>query len=387
MLVNRLASFVATFLALFLVRERGFTAEAAGRLVALYGAGQFLAGPLGGMLADSIGRRATMTLGLCAGGACVAAIGFASSSGALAALVFLASLAGEIYRPAASAVVADVVAPEDRARAFGLVYWAVNLGWAISLSLAGLVADRSIRWLFLADAATSIAFAGIVFSRIPETRPAQGGHEPALAGMARVFRDRQYLAFLGLHLLGLMVFVQFQLAAPLDYAAHGVGPSTFSLLMAMNGLGVVVLQPLMSRWVARSDDARMLSLSALLFGVGMGLNAFQGSVLGYVLGNLTWTVGEVVGFPVANALVASFAPKELRGRYQGAFAMTWGLALTLGPVVGGAVLDRYGGRVVWMGCLALGVLVAAGHQLAAPARRRRLAQVQEVDAPVSQDAC
>ena len=62
----------------------------------------------------------------------------------------------------------------------------------------------------------------------------------------RVFADGPFVAFLGLHLVVLVVFTQFQLAAPLDYAAHGVGPVAFSLIMALNGIGVVVLQPLLS---------------------------------------------------------------------------------------------------------------------------------------------
>ncbi len=285
---------------------------------------------------------------------------------------FLAALCGETYRPAANAVVADVVPLADRARAYGLIYWAVNLGWAVSLSLAGLVAERSIRWLFVADAATSFLFAGIVAARVPETRPSHADPAPVLAGMVRVLRDRELLAFLGLHFLLLLVFVQFQLAVPLDYAAHGVGPAGFSLIMGLNGLGVVLLQPLLGGWVARSDSGRMLSLSALLVGVGMGLNAFQGSVAAYVLGNAIYTVGEVLGFPSANALVASLAPPELRGRYQGAFTMTWGLAFAVAPALGGAALEQVGGRALWSACLCLGAVVAAGHVVAAPARRRRL---------------
>ncbi len=373
MLVNRLASFVITFLGLYLVRERGFTAAAAGRLVALYGLGLLVAGPLGGTLADRIGRRATMLAGLFAGGACVAALAFLRSPDALAGMAFLAALTGEIYRPAANAAIADLVAPPDRARAYGLVYWAVNLGWTLSLALAGFVAERSIRVLFLADATTSFAFAVIVLARVPETRPAPRAHAPVLAGMGRTLGDGPFAVFLALHLVALVVFVQFQLAAPLDYAAHGVGPGGFSLLMAMNGLGVVLLQPLTARFVSRTDGARLLAASALLFGAGMGLNAMQGSIAAYVVGAATWTVGEVLGFPVANALVANLAPAELRGRYQGAFAMTWGLAFTCAPVVGGAVLERLGGRVLWLGCLAAGAAVAAGHLAAAPARRRRMA--------------
>jgi MFS family permease len=367
MLVNRLASFVITFLALYLVRERGFTADAAGRVVALYGVGLLLAGPLGGYLADHLGRRRTMMLGLAAGGLCVATLGFVRDPAWLAGLAFLSALSGDIYRPAANAAIADVVVPADRARAFGLVYWAVNLGWAVSLSVAGFVAERSMLALFLADAVTSFAFAGIVWRRVHETRPLHHAPAPVVGGLVRVFSDVPFVTFLGLHLVVLVVFTQFQLAAPLDYAAHGVGPVAFSGLMALNGIGVVILQPLLSARLQHHDGARVLALSSVLIGLGYGLNAFQGSLPAYVVGAVLYTVGEVLGFPVASAIVADLAPPDLRGRYQGAFSMSWGLAFTLSPLIGGEVLHRLGGRTLWLGCLAVALLMAAGHLAAGPA--------------------
>lgn len=378
MLVNRLASFVAVFLGLFLVRERGFTAAEAGRVVAVYGLGMVVAGPVGGALADRFGRRATMILGLVAGAASVAGLAFTREPAALAILAFLAAGTGEMYRPAMNAAVTDLVPPEDRTRAFGLVYWAVNIGWALGLTVAGLVAERSLVALFLADAITTFAFAFAILLRVPETRPADPpeGGASALAGILAVARDGHLLAFLGLQLTALVVFTQFQLAAPLDMAAHGVGPSRFAFLLALNGVGVVVLQPLLGPWLRRRDAGRALAAAATLFGLGFGVNAFAGSVPVYAAGVLLWTVGEVVGFPVANAVVSDLSPPSLRGRYQGAFSMSWGVAFTLSPIFGGELLARFGGPTLWLTCLAVGLAVALGHLAAAGPRRRRLAELQ-----------
>lgn len=380
MLLNRLASFVATFLALYLVRERGFSVAAAGRVVALYGLGITVAGPIGGALADRIGRRATMLAGLVLGSLCVAALGVTREPAALAALAFLAAATGELYRPAVNAAIADVVPPADRARAYGLIYWAVNLGWSFGLAFAGLMAERSIVLLFFLDAATTLGFAFVILARVPETRPAGLAHHPALEGLARVFADGPYLVFLALHLATLVVFTQFQLAGPLDMAAHGVGPRTFSFLMAMNGVGVVLLQPTLAPQLRRFDGARLLAASALLIGLGFGLN-LPGALPLYVAGSLLWTVGEVVGFPVASTLVADLAPPALRGRYQGAFSMTWGLAFTLSPLYGGEVLARAGGPTLWASSLAICAAVAVLHVVTAGPRRRRLAALRGGSAP------
>jgi MFS family permease len=373
LLVNRVGTFVVAFLGLFLVRERGLSPGAAGRVMALYGLGVALSGPLGGALADRFGRKVTMVLGLVTNAAAVTGLVLVRAPALLAGLAFAASLLGEIYRPAAQAAVADLVAPEERRRAFGLVYWAVNLGMSIGLLAAGVVAERSLTALFLADAGTSVACAGLVVARVPESRPPGTGHDPVLAGMARVFRDGTYVTLLALTLAALTVFCQWQLALPLDLAAHGLGPSVFAWLMALNCGGVVVLQPLLGARLRRLDGGRLLSASALLIGLGFGVNLAGGRLAVYVVGTLLWTLAEVVGFPAAAALVADLAPPELRGRYQGAYSMTWGAALLLSPLLAGATLDRFGAGAVWAGCLAVGVLTAAGHLLAAGPRRRRLA--------------
>jgi MFS family permease len=372
LLVNRAATFVVSFLGLFLVRDRGLSPTSAGAITALYGLGTVFSGPLGGVLADRHGRKVTMLLGLVTSAVAVVALAFARAPALLAALTFGAALVGETYRPAAQAAVADLVPPEERRRAFGLVYWAVNLGMAIGLLAAGVLAERSLVALFLADACTSLACAVIVLARVPETRPHGAAHEPALAGLARVARDGIFMTFLGLTLAALTVFCQWQLALPLDLAAHGIGPSAFAWLMALNCGSVVVLQPLLGAWLRRFDRGWLLAAGALLTGVGFGVNLFGGRVLVYVAGTLLWTVAEVVAFPAAASLVADLAPVELRGRYQGAYSMTWGAALMLSPLLAGATLDRFGAPAVWAGCLAIGVAAAAGHVAAAGPRRRRL---------------
>jgi len=278
LIINRLASFVVPFLSIYLVRERGFLPAEAGRVLALYGVGMTIAGPVGGLLADRIGRLATMLAALVLGAGAVGALAFARDPGLLASLAFLSAAAGELYRPAMSAAVADVVPPIDRQRAYGLVYWAANFAIAVGLFLGGLVAERSMTALFLADAASSIGAATLIWLRVPETRPRALVHEPAIRGLAKVLSDGAYLSFLLLHLAALVVFTQWQLALPIDIAAHGRGPAAYAFLMALNCAGVVVLQPVLSPRLQRLDAAGLLAVSALLFGAGFGVNALGGNL-------------------------------------------------------------------------------------------------------------
>jgi hypothetical protein len=63
MLLNRLGGGVFFLLGIYLTRERGLSSERAGLVISLYAAGGLFAGPVGGALADRIGRRATLLAG------------------------------------------------------------------------------------------------------------------------------------------------------------------------------------------------------------------------------------------------------------------------------------------------------------------------------------
>ncbi len=372
--LNRAASFVVGFLALFLVQERGFGTAEAGRVVALYGAGGMLAALVGGTAADRVGRRSTMMVSLACNAAAVAALPFAQAPELLAGLTFLAGAAGQALGPALNAALADVVPLPERPRAFGLVYWAANIGFGLGYAIAGVVGTRSLPALFLLDAATTLAFLGLVTWKVPETRPARLEHHTAVAGLRRVFSDRPFVVFLGLHLVVLLVFTQWALMLGVDVAAHGVGRGGYAFLLWVNCAGAILFQPLLGRWLRRRDPTPSLVASALLFGVGYGLNAVATTLPLYAVGVGLWTLGEVMGPPGrlgARGLAgAARAPRPLPGGVRTIFSV----AFFLSPLLSGELAARAGARAVWLACLGAGVLVALGHLAAAGPRRRRLAE-------------
>ncbi len=372
-LLNRAASFVVGFLAVFLVRERGFGVEAAGALVALYGVGGVIAAVVAGAMADRLGRRLTMLLSLGLSAAAAGLLAVAREPALLAALTLVAGASGQMYPPALNAAVADVVPFPDRPRAFGLVYWGANVGYGLGFAIAGTVGPHSLPALFVLDAATTAGFLALVAWRMPETRPAAAHHDPVLGGLVRAAADGPFVAFLGLHLLVLLVFTQFELMLGVDTTPR-IGVGGYAFLMWLNCAGAIVLQPSIGRFIQRGDPTRSLVASSLLFGAGYGLNALATGLPLYSAGVLLWTLAEVMCLPVAAALPAAFAPPALRGRYQGLYGMVFSLAFAVSPYLSGKLASRAGARAVWLACLAIGVLAAAGHLAAAGPRRRHLAE-------------
>ena len=377
--VNRMGSFVIPFLTLYLTQERGFSLVQAGLVAALYGAGGMVASPLGGFLADRIGRRHTMLAALGLGGIGMMALGFIHRIEFLAPACFLVAIPYEGYRPAFHAAVADLVPISDRVRAFGLNYWVINLGFSIGLSLGGFLATRSFVWLFVGDGFTTLVFALLVWRLVPETRPALTEMESAhpdrgmVQGFLAPYRDLPFAAFLALSVCTLMIFLQHTTTMAVDMGRHGISRAAFGSVIAINGILIVLVQPFVGQWLTRMNRSRVLAVGVALIGAGFGLNRIAHSVPQYALGVVVWTLGEICVLPVANAIVADVARPELRGRYQGAYGLSWGIATCIAPVAGTSVLQHFGSGALWTGCFVVALLVAAGQLALAP----QLAQLRE----------
>lgn len=368
-LLNRAGAFVVPFLALYVTGARAESEATAGLVVSVYGAGSFVAAWLGGSLADHMGRRRTMLLSLFGGAGPMLAIAFVQPLWALALATFLMGGISEMYRPAVSAFVSDVVPPQDRIRAFGLLYWAHNLGFALAPVLAGWLSLGGFTLLFIVDAATMVVFGTIVFFAVQETKPDEpAANKGPAASLMVIARDRVYLAIVLLTWGTALVMWQNGAALPLDMKRTGHSPSAYGSLIAINGALIVFLQPPLTRWLAGKDRSVVMAWSALLFGVGMGLYAFVTSAWGYAVAIALWTLGEVGLLPTLSAVVADLAPRAMRGRYQGASNMAWGMAACLGPAMGGNVLLRLGPYTLWGACAAIMTIIALAHTLL----RRRL---------------
>ncbi len=381
--VNRAGTFVMPFLALYLSQGRGFPVATAGAVVSIYGLGAAVASPLGGWLADHVGRRATMVAALSLGGLAMIALGFARDLAVIAPLTFVVSVLGESYRPAMQAAVSDLIPPRDRVRAFGVLYWVINLGFSVGLLLAGVIATRSFLWLFIGDGLTSLVFAFLIWRLVPETRPAPAAHaalEPSqgfLASFLAPYRDGPFLAFVLLSVLVLLVFMQHIAALPLEMAARGVSNAWLGFVLALNGIVIVLVQPFLAPWLGGFDRSRVLAAGAVLVGLGFALNTIATGPAPFSLSVVVWTVGEILVLPTGNAVVADIALPSMRGRYQGAYGLSFGLAAFGAPLIGTAVLQQWGSSALWLGCLAAGLVVAAGQLALAPRlhrlRRERMA--------------
>ncbi|WP_030595935.1 MDR family MFS transporter, partial [Streptomyces fulvoviolaceus] len=363
-LVNRLGAFVATFMALYLTLDRGYSASYAGLVASLHGLGGVVSSIGAGVMTDRLGRRPTLLIAQSGTAASVALLGFMHHPVAIAGVAFLVGMASNASRPAVQAMMADIVRPEDRVRAFSLNYWAINLGFAVSSMGAGFIAAYSYLAGFLIEAGMTAVCAVVVFLKLPESRPSLNKNAEEATddvGLGTVLRDRRFMSVVGLSFLVALIFQQGSIGLPVAMGNAGFTPADYGMAIAVNGVLIVALQIPVTRFIQHRDPKRLLVVSSLLAGYGFGLTAFAGSVGLIALTVCVWTLGEMINAPTQTGLVVRLSPTRGRGRYQGMYTLSWSAAALVAPLMSGFVIDRFGTAWLWGLCAVVGTVAAIGY--------------------------
>lgn len=361
-IVNRLGYLVTPFLVFFLA-SRGVTGAETSYVLGALGAGNLLGPAVGGVLADRIGRRPTMLIGLIGASAAQGALFLAPGVWTMAAAALLISAAGSTVSPAAYALLADAVDSERRQRAYALFGWGVNIGTAAAGILGGYLAARGYWLLFAVDAASMLAYALVVAIRLPEpkrtTAPGGPGGKKEGIGYGVVLRDRLALLLLPLFGVQLFVYSLTEVALPLAIRDSGLSPAVYGAMAAVNAILVVALQPFATSWLARFPQLVVQGAGSTLIAVGVALTGLADGIAGYTVSVVVWSLGEVVVAGIAAGVVANLAPAHARGRYQGAFSWTWGTARFAALTLGVTAYTTLSPTVLWWTALVAGTATAA----------------------------
>ncbi|MFD7030365.1 MFS transporter [Streptomyces sp. NPDC059917] len=358
-IVNRLGHLVTPFL-VFLLADRGVTGSEAAYVLGALGAGNLLGPVLGGFLADRIGRRPTMLTGLLGAAAAQGALFLAPGALTMAAAALLLSAASATVSPAAYALMADTVDPERRQRAYALFGWGVNIGTAVAGVLGGFLAAHGYWLLFAVDAGTLLVYAAVVATRLREPlRAPKAAEAGAGLGYGVVLRDRLLLALLPLFGVQLFVYSLTEVALPLAMRDSGLSPAAYGATAAVNAILVVALQPFASGLLSRLPQLPVQAAGSALIAVGVALTGLADGIVGYTVSVAVWSLGEVVVAGIAASVVANLAPADARGRYQGAFGWTWGVARFAALTLGVTLYEGAGPAALWLLALTAGLLTAA----------------------------
>jgi MFS family permease len=111
-----------------------------------------------------------------------------------------------------------------------------------------------------------------------------------------------------------------------------------------------------TRRIEKQPPMLMMALGTLFIAVGLGMYGFVSTYALFAVGMAILTIGEMVTVPISNAVVASFAPEHMRGRYNFVYGNSWGVAFAIGPYLAGRLMDNYNPDWLWHACLIIGLL-------------------------------
>jgi MFS family permease len=382
-------SIVIPFLALYLHGTRGISMSAVGSvffLGALCGvAGQIVAGEW----SDRYGRKGVLAVSQLIRAGAFAGLGVAvlldAPFFAFVALTGLSAFAGRMFEPPSGAMIADITQGERRMEAYGVLRIGGNLGWALGPAIGGFLAALSYASLFFIAAGVLLLAGLLIALNVEETSPRHRrrrerepvidrdvpalGPTPAdrgfsLRGTAAVLRDPLFLRYCLITVLFFTAMAQLMSTISV-YVVEWSGRSQVQLgaLYTLNGLMVVLLQFPASRLFGGMRMTSALILGCLFYAAGYGIMGSGGSFGLLMLAMFVTTTGEIIALPPSMNLVANFSPEDQRGRYMGVFGIFNSFGWSIGPLVGGVLLDLTAGRsmLLWGAIAALPVLAAVGY--------------------------
>lgn len=258
-------------------------------------------------------------------------------------LLTILGFTGGVVFPSLYAI-AGGVWPEGGRKAFNAIFLANNVGVAIGPALAGLIADISFEYVFVANLIAYFLFfivAVFLFRRFdtkpkPRTQSEATGKQPRAPIYA--------VLILSIALVGCwLAYSQWAATISAHTQTLDISLSQYSMLWTINGLLIVAFQPvvapLVRYWEQKVKHQLVLGLS--LMALSFIVVAYAGDFKMFAAAMVILTLGEVFFAPVIPMIASQLAPEGREGFYQGLVNGAATMGRVLGPLVGGFMVDMY----------------------------------------------
>ncbi|HAL61819.1 MAG TPA: hypothetical protein DCP08_05360 [Chloroflexi bacterium] len=354
-------SLVWPFISIYLRQRLNIPMTTVGLLFAVSSGVGLVSQFIWGSVVDRFGRKLAMVVGLLNGIMVMMGFALLGSLGAYAVLIALSGLIEPASRIGSDAMIADLVEADKRAGAYALLRQISNLGVAMGPAVGGFLAATSYLLSFSIAAAAHGAVLLLTIFMVKETKPElreaeEEVYQPA-GGYGYILRDLYFLAFCGASILLLMAYQPFLQILPVYMKeGFGIAESGFGVIMATNGLMVVLFQFVVTRVTERYPETYVMAAGAFFTGLGALAAALSNNFWLFLLAMIILTIGELIWAPTSIAFVAKLAPIDMRGRYMGVYGVAGGIAWGIGPVTSGYFYDHIAPVSVWYLALVLGMV-------------------------------
>lgn len=339
----------------FYAEKLGASPTVVGLLISTYAVCQLIAGPVLGRMSDHMGRKPLLVVSQIG-----TFIGFLILAAANSLwVIFLARVidgltAGNLSL--AQAYIADVTAPEDRARSFGVIGIAFGVGFMIGPGISGYLAQFGLAYPILVAAFLSATSVICTATLLPKAEPHEEQGAPGPGGRRLNVLDwKAYMEYFARPKLGALLWQffffafsfalftsGFALYAQRRYTLHGnaFGVKEVGYVFLYVGfLGAILQGGLMGRLVKALGERRLVWTGFGVSAIGYGMLAWT-RTLGQLLFASTVNSYSGVLRPSVTSLITQQAGRREQGVVLGLTQSITSVSQIVAPVIAGALIDR-----------------------------------------------
>jgi DHA1 family multidrug resistance protein-like MFS transporter len=327
-------------LAVYLTRDLGWTAWAAGLVLAIRQFAQQGLAPWGGAWGDRLGYRAAVVLGMEVRALGFLLFGIVHAGPLIVVAALLSGLGGALFGPADAAALAVAVAPEDRARVFSLRVVFGNGGMVVGPLVGAYLIAVSFTWVAVA-AGLMFLFAGIfTYFYYPLEAVAPRRREADKTDWGAVLANRPFVwltaTLSGYYLLN----SQLNILLPLVVVADHAPTAMIGWVLAVYSGVTILLQTTVTRWVSGVPLQAQMTWGLAAAAGGMLLGGLSGwDVLTLFPAALALSAASMLINPAMFAATSALANPEAFGLYYGFSRLSLGVGGSLGNACGGILFS------------------------------------------------
>ncbi|GAB1462794.1 MFS transporter [Pedobacter sp.] len=363
-LLNRCGFMAVPFMGLYITQVLHRPESDAGIIISLFGFGAIAGAAAGGKFTDMFGYRPVQIVAALVSGFFFLFFAFVENFTWLCVLAVVISFFSEAFRPANYAAISSYAAPGTETRSYSLNRLAVNIGWAIGVSVGGIIAAFNYKLLFMVEGGVSISVAIAILLFLPSKKTTLSKEEKnqLTDTIRKPWQDILFIKFLLLSAMFTTCFFMMFRVVPVFYKeVWHLNEALIGFILGINGVMIAVLEMVMISKIENKKSPIFYIvvgvITVSLSFVVLMLPKFIPLVLA-VSSIVLFTFGEMLSLPFFNTFVVKRSNEYNRGLYAAGYTLSWSVAQVIGPTSGFYIAEKFGYNVLWISVTGLLLLCA-----------------------------
>lgn len=337
----------------------GQAGTAAGLMIALFAAAQFIMSPIAGRWTDRYGRRLMIISGLSILALSMFVFYFSDSITVLYLSRIIGGIGAAFLIPAIFAYVSDITTMDQRAKGNSMISASMSLGIVIGPGIGGFLADYGLKIPLLVSAlvgALAVLFSAVYLKESLETKPEVEQQQQSMIKELRNSFGKLYFIPLVITLVmsfGLMAY-ESVLGLYIDNS-FGASPKDIAVMVTATGIVSVVIQLFAVDWFVRKiGELNVLTVFLAVAAGGFALSIIAGSYSMFFVVTMIIFLASSILRPVLTTLISKLAGNE-QGFAMGMNNAYMSIGNVAGPLLAGRLYDVNHDFPFMLGLFVLGV--------------------------------